>query len=352
MPADARARVDELRTRLRASLDEEPGEAPDLIAGRLRMLVELDQERYRMRLETIRTGVEDLVGIHQACVRMRVLKTPAELIDAAPRELFASCGFTRAMISRVEGSLWNPQVLETVEGIDPEVDRFREFIETTEIPLSHLLLESELVRRRIPALVTDPVGDPRTDTEIVKVSRSTSYVASPIMPTGQVIGFLHADRFGQDAPCSPEDRDNLWAFAEHFGLLFERAVLRERLETQRDRLKETLMKAATTIDEVCDAELDLQQDDEPLADGAGRRWHGRERPSPIEALLTPREREVLELMVTGATNTMVAQQLVVSEGTVKSHVKRILRKLHASNRAEAVARYLRLTRQQGERGRR
>jgi DNA-binding NarL/FixJ family response regulator len=34
--------------------------------------------------------------------------------------------------------------------------------------------------------------------------------------------------------------------------------------------------------------------------------------------------------------------LVISEGTVKSHVKHILRKLRASNRAEAVARYLQI----------
>ncbi|MHB8696263.1 MAG: response regulator transcription factor, partial [Solirubrobacteraceae bacterium] len=37
----------------------------------------------------------------------------------------------------------------------------------------------------------------------------------------------------------------------------------------------------------------------------------------------------------------IAEQLVISGGTVKSHVKHILRKLHAANRAEAVARYMR-----------
>jgi DNA-binding NarL/FixJ family response regulator len=45
-------------------------------------------------------------------------------------------------------------------------------------------------------------------------------------------------------------------------------------------------------------------------------------------------------MVSGATNAIIAGELVVSEGTVKSHVKRILRKLHVSNRAAAVARYM------------
>jgi DNA-binding NarL/FixJ family response regulator len=66
--------------------------------------------------------------------------------------------------------------------------------------------------------------------------------------------------------------------------------------------------------------------------------------SPLGMLLTAREQEVLELMATGATNSQIARELVVSEGTVKSHVKRILRKLRVDNRAGAVARYLRLIR--------
>ena len=47
-------------------------------------------------------------------------------------------------------------------------------------------------------------------------------------------------------------------------------------------------------------------------------------------------------MSDGSTNAAIANELVISEGTVKSHVKHILRKLRASNRAEAVSRYLRL----------
>ena len=46
-------------------------------------------------------------------------------------------------------------------------------------------------------------------------------------------------------------------------------------------------------------------------------------------------------MVTGESNADIARALVVSEGTVKFHVKNILRKLNVSNRAEATARYLR-----------
>jgi DNA-binding NarL/FixJ family response regulator len=59
--------------------------------------------------------------------------------------------------------------------------------------------------------------------------------------------------------------------------------------------------------------------------------------------LTTREWEILGLLATGATNGQIAAALVVSESTIKSHVKRILRKLPAANRAEAVYRYTRMT---------
>ena len=53
--------------------------------------------------------------------------------------------------------------------------------------------------------------------------------------------------------------------------------------------------------------------------------------------LTPREREVLALMVEGLHNPEIAKRLVVSRSTVKFHVSNILSKLRASSRAEAVA---------------
>jgi DNA-binding CsgD family transcriptional regulator len=278
-------------------------------------------------------------------VRLRQCDTPQQLIEAAPIELMRACGFTRAMLSRVRGSRWIPDVLEIAEDVDPEADAFRGFVEGAEIPLAHMLLETELVRRRIPALVTDPAGDSRTYKPLVEVSRSTSYAVAPIMPTNRVIGFLHVDRFGQDLPVSAHDRDNVWSFAEHFGFLYERAVLVERLESQRSQVQEALAKAATRIDELCSAEIELARN-EPTAEVASAAT--LTSPSRIATLLTAREREVLELMASGATNTQIAQELVVSEGTVKSHVKRILRKLRAANRAEAVSRYLHLVKRVGQ----
>ena len=53
--------------------------------------------------------------------------------------------------------------------------------------------------------------------------------------------------------------------------------------------------------------------------------------------LTPREKEVLALMVQGLNNPQIADRLVVSRSTVRFHVSNILSKLHVTSRTEAVA---------------
>jgi DNA-binding NarL/FixJ family response regulator len=54
-------------------------------------------------------------------------------------------------------------------------------------------------------------------------------------------------------------------------------------------------------------------------------------------LLTPREREILQLLADGMSNADVAAKLFISQETVKSHVRHILAKLEADTRTHAVA---------------
>ena len=56
-------------------------------------------------------------------------------------------------------------------------------------------------------------------------------------------------------------------------------------------------------------------------------------------MLKRREQVVLPMLAEGETNDRIAQRLVVSEDTVKTHVKHILRKLSVQNRSQAVCRY-------------
>ncbi len=63
-------------------------------------------------------------------------------------------------------------------------------------------------------------------------------------------------------------------------------------------------------------------------------------PAAAYAPLTARQLEILRLIAQGLTNAAIAERLVVTEGTIKWHVKQILAKTGSTNRAGAVARVL------------
>jgi DNA-binding CsgD family transcriptional regulator len=329
---------DELDRASRALRDEvaEPGlDHLEAIVGIARELRAADEQ-------DLQTRDAARVEIHRALGRLRRCDSSAQLLRRVPVELTRACGFARAMISRVHHSEWIP--ILPPPGLDSDTDNFRNaFGDQPKLPLAHMLLEAEMVRRRIGIRVEDAATDHRVHEAFVAVAGAHGYVGAPIMPSGRVIGFLHADRIGQGHATTDEDLENIVLFAEHLGLLYERAAVAEELERRAVEVRSIQSALVRSIDALIGAELQLQPQapvDPSTADGEA---DGDLAPPGRIALLSPREREVLDLIVAGETNGAIARELVLGEQTVKSHVSHILRKLRATSRAEAAARYLRIS---------
>lgn len=315
-------------------------------------LVALLTEIGRLQLEVAQAQVQQkndrYAATRNALSRLRGVDSIEQMLERAPAEL-CRCGFDRAIVSRVEESTWS--VENVYVKADAEwADEIARVGRAHPLHIDHMLIESEIMRRRAPVLVRDAQHEPRTNAAIGQASLSRSYVAAPIMPDGRIIGLLHADCYVSRRHVDEEDLAVLWMFAEAFGYAFQRTAFSERLRLARNEIQRMARGIATSADDLCTAQTVLGKP-RPQDDGA------TPPPAPvaaslaanssIESLLSRREIEVVSLMSQGKSNGAIATHLVISEGTVKTHVKHILRKLKAANRAEAVFRYMRMTAVQG-----
>lgn len=272
-----------------------------------------------------------LAECERGLARLREITTTAGLIDGVCDELIRSLGFKRTMLARVEAGMWRPWKGNATMLGEGWV---KEWIDKA-IPLDDLTLETRLLHERRPALVLDTnvPGIAR----MVHAAGVRSYVAAPIMPGGQVVGFFHADHGPDGRTCDEADRDILWTFAEGFGHLYERTTLLEQLHTRTEQVRTTVAGLTQAMDELTEAELTLVHES---SSGAEDRIVVRQGLSTRLGQFTARELEVLELIVAGARNNEIAERLAITVGTVKSHVKNILAKLGVLNRSQAIALYL------------
>lgn len=298
--------------------------------------LEGDVRRHASALRARRhADVEECLG------RLRQLNSSSQLIDRLCEEVVRSCGFTRSMLSRIEGNTWQPWMVHFAG--DPESGReFLAWIHERDITLEEPTLESTLVTEPRPEIVLDAAADPRSFKPLVAAGNLTSYVVAPILPAGRVVGLLHADYGGTGRDVDLDDRDVLWTFAEGFGRLYERAVLLERIRAQQRSVHETFEMAESTMDSLTEAQIELVSGDGDDATPPERVQVIESLPVPpsLDELLTAREKEVLAMMVRGYSNAAIADELVIKVGTAKSHVKQILRKLGAPNRSAAISKYV------------
>ena len=353
-----------------ADIDVAPADDLRTLDGQLTILAGLMRERLRdpaceltrtdvadlsqclHEVHAVRFSIHDLLGherlrrldqLDRGLSELRRVTDQDELLETVCEAAAGACGFDRVMLSRVDDGVWRPWRSYSRDIGPPERDFLAWMREVPEIQLSRMMLESELVRRREGAIVTDASSDPRVYRPLFEVAAQTSYVAAPIVTGDRVIGLLHGDIDGGEVV--DLDRDILWFFAIGFAQIFERAVLLSRLRDKRAEMMAATRSLEAILDDLTSSEVALATRQETSAVAVSRavRPVVATRPPVLEGLLTSRELEVLALMATGATNDRIAQRLVIATGTVKSHVKQILRKLRVENRAEAISQYLRLT---------
>jgi DNA-binding CsgD family transcriptional regulator/GAF domain-containing protein len=321
--------------------DSQPGrdrEAHERRVGRLLGGITARKRELHVALAELRT--HRLARVNESMAWFGAADSPAELAAKAPAVLCSAGEFDRVMMSRVDGSTWIPASVHIAAGAGHEVNAgLLSRLPGIRIPLTSLLIETHVLRHREPALV-DAALNGRTDGQLGELSRSRAYVVAPIVVADRVAGFLHADTYTSRRTLTLADKASVQAFADLFGLLYERAVMTQRLRDQQAAVADVMSGALAGAGAAATGVGHLTRP-EPPAGSHGRAAEDA-RLSVGRGGLTSREWEILRLLATGATNSQIASALIVSESTVKSHVKRILHKLPAANRAEAVYRYTKL----------
>lgn len=260
--------------------------------------------------------------VQRGMMRLSALDSVARLVAATPLEACRCVGLDRAMLSHIVGDriVFHSVSHEAEPVLAADFARLARAVRPR---LARCAPEHEAVVRQRPVLVADVQAASGLFRPLTHVARTTSYIVAPIVRNGTTVGLLHGDNLETERPPTEFDRELLWTFATGVGWAMEDITSRERrqggAEPLRDALGNQQPAAAPAHGE--------------SAQGVPRRL----------AALTAREQEVLELMAEGASNARIGDVLVISQATVKSHVRHILRKVGAANRTEAVSIYLATT---------
>jgi DNA-binding CsgD family transcriptional regulator len=275
-----------------------------------------------------------LMGVGQALASLRQTVSIPALFRHAACALCEQVGFGRAAVFTVRDFSLVPENVYA-RGAPEQGDELLARLRRESFELGPWLHESEVLRRRIALRVEDGGDDPHA---LATLPATRSYVAAPVICQEQAVALFHADHGPRGRAVTDFDRAALWAFAEGFGHALERGLLADRLRTHSERVLALARSTEASVEELSRPAVELPSGVQPISPAGALAVPDRE----LMKGLTRREHEVLTMLADGETNARIAQRLVVTEDTVKSHVKHILRKLGAQNRSQAVSRYFRV----------
>jgi DNA-binding CsgD family transcriptional regulator len=276
--------------------------------------------RAQVEAREMRSGGRRVVrSLTEGIRRMKKAGSLQGLGRQASSELCDALGFDHAFLSFVEADGF--VVEESDHGLGGP----------TVIARRHCLAERDCIRLR-DTIRTDEDGAPASP-GYRELLGSASYLVAPVIAESRVVALIHVSRIDQCV--SLGDIDVLDAFSSAYSLLHERMLNTERVHQQRTSIARAAARLTEEADRIAAAAIsfDVELDDahEPATVASD---------SALAASLSERERQVFAMLVVGASNADIAEELVITVETVKTHVKRILRKIGAINRSEAIALYV------------
>jgi DNA-binding CsgD family transcriptional regulator len=243
-----------------------------------------------------------------ALVTLRTCRSLADLVGCACELAVQACAADGAALGRVTGETWLPWLRSGRPDSLERVPTEPVLLADAESPEAEAVLAGRTVMRSLP----------------------DELAVAPIAPHNEVTGLLHV--VGADLCANVVD-----SYASALSSMFALVDVRRRVDEQHyalARLRHSLIDGGERPIELVDAGLHLR----------GMRpseTSARVSSSALRAKLTARQSEVLDLMMSGLSNAEMAERLVVSVPTIKSHVRAVLRASGAVNRSEAVARFSR-----------
>ncbi|MEV0685199.1 LuxR C-terminal-related transcriptional regulator [Nocardia sp. NPDC050378] len=295
---------------------EAEGSSPTRLAELIDLLdriraAESMQARIRLANRTQR-----LSKVHAALSELSAVTTVESLLTRIP-EATCGLGFDRALVSTVDGA-WRLHTMHVVRDPRWAADIVAVGRENPPI-LDHGLVENDTVVDARAVLVHEVQDNPRVNRPLAEVTKSSSYGIAPLLVDGEVVGLVHGDCYHQQRVLDDVDQLLLSAFAQGVSQQLARVSMLEGMSAIRAQL-EGLGRWSTPRHAVTRSIAMSRDDDE---------------------VLTRREVQIVRLLAQGDSNARIARRLTISEGTVKTHITRVLRKLGAANRAEAVSIWLR-----------
>jgi DNA-binding CsgD family transcriptional regulator len=295
----------------------------------------LSLERELVEVAYVRRS-DSLERAREAVRRLGEVGSPQGILSRAAEELGAASQFDRVLISEVGDRSLRASAIWS-RGDQAGSEAALAALRSRPLALEYPLIEDEIVAQQRVEIVDVVRSRARAAPGFTAVLGWSSYVVAPLAVHGKTVGLLHADAGASGRALDALDAEVAGSFAEGLSGVFERAVLRDTLRLHRHELQSAVQWMSGRLGQLTAEAADSAP---PPAPG----------PQPaVSETLTPRELEVIRLMARGLTNVAIANELVVREGTVKYHVKNILRKLGATSRADAVSKFVRASGSGGSR---